>query len=322
MSDIIKANNPETVPEKSEEKMKNRIITSATAVLLFLAAALTAAAKSTSVGNVTVGYGTPVVDGSFSNGEYVTVITLDGSNLKAFDQFEQKTVPDGFSMKLYLSWDGDGLYVGYSVTDPTPISAESGWKFNGDLIQFFVDPGPTVAGNHTTDEAAIGRRAPLFTTGMDTDGTLFYLHQCVPSEAILNNVPDGDYRFAGRITDNGWDAEFMIPWKMLTDDINTKVAGAALSPEGIGAGTSIGLMAIYNDFSTNRALVGWYASTNTSDSDPFDWQPEIFGINAVLGERKDGGAPETSDALAVAACIMIAGTATAVLCLRRKTVSD
>lgn len=302
--------------------MKNRIIPLLTAVLLILLAAMPAAAKSATVGKVTVGYGTPDVNGTVSDGEYKTVITLDGSNLKAYDQFEQKTVPEGFSMKLYLSWDESGLYVGYSVTDPTPVPAESGWKFNGDFIQFFADPGPTLAGKHTTDEATIGRRAPLFTTGMDADGTLYYLHQCVPSEAILNLVPDGGYRFGGKTSATGWSAEFMIPWQMLIDDVNTKVEGAALSTGDIKEGFAINLMAIYNDFNQNRALAGWYASTNTSDSDQFDWQPEIFGINAVLEAHDNGGTPETSDALAAVLFAMTVAAGSAAVCIRRKTRED
>ena len=263
-------------------------------VLLSVSFLIPVMAETESIGNVTIYRGTPTVDGVIAENEYLTVITLDKINMKAFDQFEQNTVPDGFSLKLYLSWNDSGLFVGYSVTDTTPVTAESGWKFNGDLIQLFADLGPTISGQHTTDESAIGRRAPLFTTGLDADGVLYYLHQCVPSEEILNFVSDGGYQYEGKSTENGWNAEYMIPWKMLIDDINTKVEDASLSLSDVKAGTVINMMAIYNDFNRDRELIGWYASTNTTDSDPFDWQPEIFGIYGVL-DVKEETSPETYD---------------------------
>ena len=245
---------------------------------------VSAADMSGPVGAVNVAYGTPVADGKIDKDEYTAHVTINDKNMKAVTSISYN-VPETHNIEVYFSWDNSNLYIAYDVTDPTQASSvvdENGnWLFNGDNIQFFADFGPTLAYRELTDTAVLGgRRSSLFAAGMNEDASYFLLHQLSQNDAILNLSPDAPPIF-GKITDKGWVFEFSVPWSMLMKDMTDKT-GIALSEDNVGNGTKINCLLIYNDYETAGVIKNMFGTTSTGYEDPFDWQPEVFGIYLTL----------------------------------------
>ena len=238
------------------------------------------------VGNVAVSFMTPTVDGTIAAIEYAAHVILNDSNMKALTTISYE-VPTTHQIELYFAWDYDCLYVAYNVTDPTPawsgteLNGQSAWLFNGDNIQFFADFGPTLAYRDLADTERLGgRRAPLFATGVNDDDTHFVLHQLVVAEAILNLAPNAPASAFAK-TATGWAGEFSIPWSMLMADMTEKT-GVSLSEANLGNGSKINCFLIYNDYEQVGVIKNMFGTSSTGYEDPFDWQPEIFGINLTL----------------------------------------
>lgn len=265
-----------------------------TALILFLlvpAPALSASAAdmSRAVGEISVAYGTPEADGTIGDGEYPAKVTLDSRNMKAVTAISYN-VPETHSIDLFFSWDEEYLYVAVDVTDPTAafsdVDENGNWLFNGDNTQFFADFGPTLSFRELSDTEKLGgRRSSLFASGINSDGSYFLLHQLSENDAIMNLAPDAPPAF-GKVTDRGWIFEYAVPFSVLLEDMTDKT-GVDLSAENIGNGARINCMLIYNDFSTAGVLGNMFGTTSTGYEDPFDWQPEVFGIYLTLtgGEK-------------------------------------
>ncbi|MBO4769248.1 MAG: hypothetical protein J5563_00500 [Clostridia bacterium] len=237
------------------------------------------------VGKINVGFGSPVADGVIGPDEYSAHVTLDDSNMKALTTISYD-VPAGHKIEAYFSWDDDYLYVAYDATDvtrcPSGVDGAGNWQFNGDNIQFFADIGPVLAYRELLDtEARGGRRSTIFAVGMNANDTYFYLHQLSGNDAIINLSPDPSPS-AAVSTDQGWTAEIAVPWDTLINDLNAKVEDTQISRANIGNGAVVKALIIYNDMETAGTLKNMFGTTFSDYSQPFDWQPEEFGIELVL----------------------------------------
>ena len=252
------------------------------------------------VGDVTTYYGTPTPDGVISEGEYdgARKLELDHTNLKALpDVLTNSQVPESLKIISYQLWDSTGLYLAFDIKDETAargyVDNNNNWYFNGDSIQIFLDPGPTLAGQMLVDaEARGGRRAPMYTIGVNADGTCYILRQLVQNEMIAN-LAEVPWACGGKETEDGWIFELCIPWDMLITDIAEKVDECALSKDDVKESMEIRAMFIYNDVRLSgdtRTQIGMYESCLRT-GDPFDWQPEIFGINLILSATAQKDAP-------------------------------
>lgn len=252
------------------------------------------------VGDVTVYRGTPDVDGEIGANEYAgaRTLTINHTNMKALpDIFVHSDVPETLTITAYQLWDDTGLYLAFAVDDITPASGsiqDNNWQFNGDNLQIFLDPGPTLAGQMLLDtEKRGGRRSPMYTIGLNEDGTFYYLRQLVENEMIVN-LTESPPACMGKATDAGWTFEMSIPWDMLLTDINEKVDGSTLSASSFREGLDIAAMFIYNDVEIRgdiRSQIGMYETSLHTSSMPFDWQPEVFGIHFTLSDIDHADAP-------------------------------
>lgn len=283
--------------------MQKLCVVALTICLLFAMTALnvSAAKMQGPVGAVTVYYGTPEIDGVISEEEYTGArqVVINHTNMKALpDVFQNSQVPETLTITSYQLWDETGLYLAFDVHDETPVTggvtADNIWQLNADNIQIFLDPGPTLAGQVLLDtEQRGGRRSPMYTIGVNEDGTVYYLRQLVKNEMIANLVENGP-QAAGQATEYGWCFEMNIPWEMLVTDINEKVEKSELTLESFKEGMDVVAMFIYNDVELRgetRTQIGMYETSYLDESSPFDWQPEVFGIDLVLSSTAQEDAP-------------------------------
>ncbi len=263
-----------------------------------------AAPMTENVGDVTVYKGTPTIDGDITEEEYAGAqkVVINHTNMKALENvFVNSQVPESLTITAYQLWDEKGIYFAFDVADKTPapgkINADGNWMLNADNIQIFMDPGPTLAYKELVDtDLRAGRRSPLYNVGVNEDGTVYVLRQLVTNEMIANlaEVVDG----AGKSLETGWTFEVCIPWEVLLTDINEKVTETELTMESFTEGLSIPTMFIYNDVvarEDGNLHVGMYETSLDGYSAPFDWQPEIFGINLVLSGIAHEEAPEPTE---------------------------
>lgn len=282
---------------------KRKILTvllSAVMLIASLSISASAAGMEGPVGDVTIYYGTPTVDGVISEGEYdgARELVIDSTNMKALeDVFTNSEVPESLKITTYQLWDSTGLYLAFEVKDETPalgyVDSNNNWHFNANNIQIFLDPGPTLAGQMLLDtETRGGRRSPMYVIGVNEDGTVYVLRQLVQNEMIAN-LAEKPWTCGGKETDDGWTFELRIPWDELIVDVTEKVAESTLSIADVKDGMKISAMFIYNDLERNgdsRSQIGMY-ETHLQTMGAFDWQPEVFGINLILSETVKEEAP-------------------------------
>lgn len=283
--------------------MKSKILATIAILLMLVTSSgtmVSAANMEEPVGDVTVYYGTPTCDGVISEGEYdgARRLEMNHVNMQALqDVFTNSDVPKSLKITSYQLWDDTGLYLAFNIEDESIVRGyvdeSNNWHFNADNIQIFLDPGPTLAGQMLMDaEARGGRRAPMYTIGVNEDGTVYLLRQLVENEMIAN-LSEEPWSCGGQGTDYGWTFELCIPWEMLITDVTEKVAEPALTKEDVKEGMKMPAMFIYNDME----LIGDYHSqcgmyeTCLNTNGGFDWQPEIFGINFILSETVQEEAP-------------------------------
>lgn len=282
---------------------KNKAIALLASVLLTFLSVCTLPASAVDmsgpVGEVNVSFGTPKADGKIEDGEYSAKVTLDGRNMKAVTSISYN-VPETHSIDLYFSWDESFLYVAMNVTDPTrapsDVDENGNWLFNGDNAQFFADFGPTLAYRELSDTGTLGgRRSSLFAAGINSDDSCFLLHQLSKNDSIMNLAPDAPPA-EGKLTETGWIFEYAIPFSVLLADMTDKT-GVELTQANVGNGAKINCMLIYNDYEKAGTLKNMFGTTSTGYEDPFDWQPEVFGIYLTLtgGEKAAEPVPSPGD---------------------------
>jgi len=244
------------------------------------AAAPAAAVSFAPVGNVTVPFATPTVDGVIGAGEYPNAaLIIDASNATAGGWVGE--VPAANSIELYCAWDADNLYISGNVTDPVFNTSTEG-AYDGDSFQVSLNV------NNIFETVDASSRAIFYSWGVQDDGTIDVIRQ---ESAVNDTITDAGM---GAVTDKGWAFEVALPIEMLAEDASLKSGEDIV----IEAGTSIGGLFCYLDKDDIMALINAYA---TSATETVGWDPAAHGLTFVLEEDLAAKAAAEAEAAAKAA---------------------
>lgn len=245
-------------------------------------------------------YGQATVDGVISPDEYPesSKITLRASDFIGLNMSFSANVaiPEDLLIDLYVMWSEAGLSIAYTVNDSTPYHGGAN-TFAADQLALMIDLGASAKGGTSlkgqtlSDAASMGaNRAPRFNSYLDSDGTFMWLHQWVPSEAILNLVDGFSTLCAGKTTETGFTGEYLIPWWLLAQDMNQKLGKEVFDVEAVAAGNVIGegfelsIMPLYYDYATDGSIIGQYAAVTSSW---FALEPDYAGVSVTLKAPKN-----------------------------------
>ncbi|MGM9625191.1 MAG: sugar-binding protein, partial [Eubacteriales bacterium] len=149
---------------------------------------------------------TPTVDGFINQDEwdFENAIEMNAENCVAW--VGEFTCP----VLFVYSWDDIGLYCAAQVIDPDVCTTPSDrCVYEFDAFQIALDPGGLIGESQ-------GGGGMFYSIGLMEDGTLRAVYHPYGGEP-----EDMEYTGAGRITDNGWEFEILIPWtsiEILADD--------------------------------------------------------------------------------------------------------
>ena len=282
-----------------------KFLTMALAALMVAGMSLSAAAFAP-VGNVSVPYATPTVDGVINADEYPAEgkVVIDASNATAGGWLGE--VPAANSIELYCAWDDTNFYLAGNVTDPAFTYSSEG-QYDGDSFQVSLN----VDNVFTTVDAS--SRAIFYSWGLQENGAVDVMRQ----ESANNGLIAGAGK--GAKTDKGWCFEVALSLEMLAEDVSLKANTDAI----VDVGMPIGGLFCYLDHDENNGLVNAYA---TSATETVGWDPAAHGLTFIFAEEvvetepetvaeevvADTAAPQTFDAgviAAVAAIVSAAGYA-------------
>lgn len=270
------------------------------------------------VGDISVPYGTPTIDGNFAQGEWPAKTVVDQNNATAEGWMGE--VPAGFKIDFYYTWDTTNLYLAGVITDPTFFYAASGDNYgSGDAFQISLNLGQVFK---TADASS---RAIFYSIGCLEDGTV----DVMPQESI-NNVLLNDLGFSKK-TDTGWQFEVALPWATLVQDVTDK-AGVTVA---VDAGLKIGGLICYMDHDDTGALINCFYTSNAT---PGGWDPDIFGITFNLAAKvevteapateapaadaaaptTDAPAAQTADTVIFAAALVILAAGAVIIVTKKK----
>lgn len=262
------------------------------------------------VGDVSVPYGTAVIDGKINADEWkdAAVIPFNGDTAKAW----AGAVPADFSTDVKALWDETGIYLAGEITDSTFMASTEG-QYNGDAFQFSIDLGQVFFG---TDNS----RAIFYSFGC-WDGNTMVQRQESSNDAVVN---DGDgVEIKTSSTSGGWSFELMLSWDMLAEDAELK-SGEAVD---VAEGTKLNMLICYLDKDSTGAVVNAFGTTLTDEGTAFDWGPNDHGITLTLAApvvvedapAEEGGAtaPQTADAVSIA-IFAVAASAAALVIFKKK----
>lgn len=243
--------------------MKKLTITAAVLTVCMLA---TSASAFAPVGNVSVPYATPTVDGVINAGEYPESgkVIIDASNATAGGWVGE--VPAANSIELYCAWDDTNFYLAGNVTDPAFNYTTNAEGYNGDAFQVSLN----VDNVFTTTDAS--SRAIFYSWGLQEDGTVDVMRQESANNALITGVGKGQK------TDDGWCFEVALNLEMLAEDVSAKANIDAI----VEAGMPIGGLFCYLDHDENGNLVNAYA---TAATETVGWDPAAHGLTFVFAEQ-------------------------------------
>ena len=284
------------------------------ATLLAATVAASALASNVSameaVGDVSVPYGTAVIDGNIDADEWkdAAVIPFNGDTAKAW----AGAVPADFSTDVKALWDETGLYLAGEITDSTFMASTEG-QYNGDAFQFSIDLGQVFYG--TTESRAI-----FYSFGC-WDGNTMVQRQESKNDAVVNNGDGVEIKTTK--TSDGWSFELMLSWDMLAEDAELK-SGKTVD---VAEGTKLNMLICYLDKDTAGNVINAFGTTLTDEGTAFDWGPNDHGITLTLAApvvvedtpTEEGGAtaPQTADAASIA-IFAVAASAAALVVFRKK----
>ncbi|MBR5365279.1 MAG: discoidin domain-containing protein [Clostridia bacterium] len=224
----------------------------------------------TPVGDVSVPYATPEIDGTIKDGEYPEVgkVTLNQSNMTALGWLGE--VPAENSIDLYCAWDRDNFYVAGNVTDPYFEYSEEG-QYNMDAFQVSLN----IDNIFKSDEY---QRAIFYSWGLQEDGNIDVIRQESANDATVSDLGKGQK------TDTGWTFEVALPLEMLAEDASLK-AGEEAIPE---PGMPIGGLFCYLDHDEWLSLVNAYGSCA---DEVVGWDPDAHGITFIFAEKEGAAGP-------------------------------
>lgn len=276
------------------KKTAKTLITLLIAILLISSSAAVFAFAP--VGDLSVPFGTPKIDGVIDAGEWADTgkAVIDQNNATANGWMGE--VPAGFKTDFYYTWDTTNLYLAAVITDPTVFFAASGDNYgSGDAFQISLNLGQVFK----SDDGA--SRAIFYSIGVLEDGTVDVMRQESNDNILLE-----DLGFSKK-TDTGWQFEVALPWATLIQDAADK-SGTTVA---VDAGLKIGGLICYMDHDDAGTLVNCFF---TSNAEPGGWDPDIFGINFNLAAKvevteapateapaDDAAAPAADDTAAPAA---------------------
>lgn len=251
--------------------MKKIRFISALAALLLCVSAMTvgSSAAMKAVGDVSVPYGKPVIDGTIKADEWASAVTvtLDSSNMKAW----QNKIPADFKAVVKALWDETGLYLCGEVTDSTFGYSKAG-GYSGDAFQVSLDMGQVMAG--TTENRAI-----FYSWGC-YEGTALVQRQESKNNAVVNDGTDG-LAIKTVKADKGWRFEACLTFAMLKNDIKLK-SGKDVS---VAAGLKINAMFCYLDRTSDGKAVAMFGTTKTDEAVAYDWGPKDHGVTFTLAPK-------------------------------------
>jgi hypothetical protein len=269
------------------------------------------------VGDISVPFGTPKIDGVIDQGEWSAKTIVDQSNATA--QGWQGEVPAGLKIDFYYTWDTTNLYLAGAITDPTFFYAASGDNYgSGDAFQISLNLGQVFK---STDASS---RAIFYSIGCLEDGTVDVMRQESNDNVLLN-----DLGFSKK-TDTGWQFEVALPWATLVQDAGDK-SGATIP--AVDAGFKIGGLICYMDHDDAGTLVNCFF---TSNAEPGGWDPDVFGITFNLAAKAevteapvtaapdaaapatDAPAAQTADTAIFAAALVILAAGAVIVATKKK----
>ena len=212
-------------------------------------------------------------------------------------------MPDGWCMTTFFVADKDALYIAFYIVDPDvcgvdPVKPEEYW--NGDSFQINIDFGRKLSWIIENDpdiaDMLTNTKNVFYSFGYNGEGTPITIYVQESDDERILTPEDGVVGSTGK-TDNGWCAEFCLPWQVMYDDYAFKsylenvedsriyVGGAekqnleigaglyyvnhATMPDGShaqvwGAGTHSGVTDLSIDAS-GAPLISWDAYDNAMD---------------------------------------------------------
>ncbi len=238
------------------------------------------------------------------------------------------TMPEGWQMSAYFLGDKDYFYVGFYITDPDVVPGEAANLANyaaGDAFQINIDFGKKlgeIIKNDPETASLMGNMQNIFYSfcyagdGVET----VIMRQSSDNDRPLNNVgpywnenaednvdgviQDDVHAFTAK-TEEGWSAEFVLPWALMYDDYATKGWLENIEDSRIYIGgddkkpLEIGMALYYLGNSTNEdgtiAVNDWAAGTGSgllnqdTDCPVVTWDAYDNGISAVLEADPDAG---------------------------------
>lgn len=224
------------------------------------------------VGDISVPYGTPTIDGNLAQGEWSekNKIVVDQKNASAEGWMGE--VPAGTKIDFYYTWDKDNLYLAGIITDPTFFYSASGDNYNGDAFQISLNLGQIF-------KTADFERAIFYSWGCLEDGTVDVFRQ-----ESMDNIVINDVGFSKKL-DTGWQFEVAMPWSTLVKDAADK-QGTTVT---VDAGLRIDALISYMDADDTGARINCFATNKTTT---VGWDPDSFGITLNLAAKVEA-APVT-----------------------------
>ncbi len=199
-------------------------------------------------------------------------------------------MPEGWQMIAYFVGDKDYLYVGFYITDPEVVPVDTANKLNygaGDAFQINIDFGKKlgefVINNPEDAELMSSTKNIFYSFGYCGDGESIAIQvqesDVNNGDACLNEDQEHTYDVAGATgkTEEGWCAEFRLPWQRMYDDYGGKawlenledskiyIGGVDMKPLQIGAGLYY-LNHSYNEDGTATGI-DWAAGTHSGSTD-------------------------------------------------------
>ncbi len=133
-------------------------------------------------------------------------------------------VPEGWKMNTYFLADKDYLYIGFYITDPVVVPVDAANPANygsGDSFQVNIDFGRKLGwileNDPDTAEILTNTQNVFYSFGYNGEGGPVVVQvQCSDNDRVLDE-DDGVIGSTGK-TDDGWCAEFTIPFQDMYND--------------------------------------------------------------------------------------------------------
>ena len=158
----------------------------------------------------------PEIDGRLSDPVWAKATVID-----EFYQVEPSVGPPNVETRVYFAYDSNALYVGIEAFDDEPenlfatILERDGDVWRDDMVRFYIDPFDTGITGFGFDVNALGARA----------------ERLVQANRMPVDEWDVIWDAAGQITDEGWTAEIVLPFRSISFDPEADSWGLMLTRE-------------------------------------------------------------------------------------------